>query len=59
MANETKVEKQMDTVIFLLQHLLCLELTDRGLTQAEIGKHLHIQKSKVVDMQKGLEQVKK
>ncbi|MFI5087677.1 MAG: hypothetical protein ACHP7I_04725 [Terriglobales bacterium] len=47
MNNNASIEKKLDDVIELLQHLLALELSQRGVTQELIGKHLHIAKAKV------------
>lgn len=53
------VDDKLDTIINLLQHLLALELSRGGATQAEIGKHLHIAKASVVKMLAGVERDKK
>lgn len=52
--NDQHIEEKLDTVVVLLQHLLALELSRAGATQADIGKHLHIAKATVVDMFKGV-----
>lgn len=48
------VEQKLDEAISLLQHLLVLELAREGVSQQEIAKHIHIAKSKVVTMLKGV-----
>jgi hypothetical protein len=56
MANKTdsSIEQKLDTMIDLLKHLLALELSKSGVTQQEICAHLHVSKSTVVDMLKGV-----
>ncbi|KKR53887.1 MAG: hypothetical protein UT90_C0004G0072 [Parcubacteria group bacterium GW2011_GWA1_40_21] len=51
--NQT-VEKKLDAVIGLLQHLVALELSKSGVTQEVIGKRLHVAKATVVEMLKGI-----
>jgi predicted transcriptional regulator len=48
------LQKQLDTIIDLLRQLLALELSRRGASKAIIGKRLHIAKSTVVRMLKGI-----
>lgn len=48
------IEKKLDAVIKLLQHLLALELAKSDVTQEVIGKHLHVAKATVVEMLKGV-----
>lgn len=48
------IEKKLDTVIGLLQHQLALSLSKEGASQEVIGKKLHIAKSAVVQMLKGI-----
>lgn len=55
--NQT-VEKKLDAVIELLQNLLALELSKSGVTQDVIGKRLHVAKSTVVEMLKGVKKEK-
>ena len=55
--NQT-VEKKLDAVIELLQNLLALELSKSGVTQDVIGKRLHVSKSTVVEMLKGVKKEK-
>ena len=50
MSSQERLEKKVDRVIGLLQHLLALELAKGGISQAEIGKHLKVAKSSVVRM---------
>lgn len=52
------VERKLDTVIELLQHLLALELSRSGVTKALIGKRLHVAKATVVQMLSGVKQEK-
>jgi predicted transcriptional regulator len=51
-AATTEVEKKLDTIIGLLQHLLALQLAGRGVKQTEIGKHIHIATATVSKMLK-------
>ncbi len=55
--NQT-IEKKLDVVIELLQHLVAVELTKSGVTQEVIGKRLHVAKATVVEMLKGLKKDK-
>ena len=48
------IEKKLDSVIELLQHILALELFRAGVTQEVIGKRLHVAKATVVKMLKGV-----
>ena len=48
------LEKKLDTIVELLQHLLALQLASRGVKQTEIGKHLHVATAKVGKMLKGV-----
>lgn len=54
--NQT-IEKKLDVVIELLQHLVAVELTKSGVTQEVIGKRLHA-KATVVEMLKGVKKDK-
>lgn len=45
---------QLETIIALLQHILALQLAGRGVTQAEIGKHVHVATATVGKMLKGV-----
>lgn len=49
-----KLEKRLDTIIGLLQHILALQLATRGVRQTEIGKHLHVATAAVGKMLKGV-----
>lgn len=49
----TEIEKKLDTIIGLLQHLLALQLASRGVRQTEIGKHIHVATATVGKMLKG------
>jgi len=55
--NQT-IEKKLDVVIELLQHLVAVELTKSGVTQEVIGKRLHVAKATVVEMLKGVKKDK-
>jgi predicted transcriptional regulator len=46
--------KKLDEVIELLQRLVALELSRRGVSQEAIGKNLHIAKSSVNQMLAGI-----
>lgn len=52
------VEKKVDVVIEILQHLLALELSKSGVTKEVIGRRLHVAKAKVVEMLKGVKREK-
>ena len=47
-------EKKLDTVIELLRQLVALEFSKRGASKEVIGKRLHVAKSSVVAMLKGI-----
>lgn len=48
------VEKKLDQVIQLLQHILALQLASKGVNKGDIGKHLHVAKSTVVSLLRGV-----
>jgi hypothetical protein len=48
------VEKRLDTIIGLLQHMLVLQLAGQGVRQTEIGKHIHLATATVGKMLKGV-----
>jgi hypothetical protein len=52
------IEKKLDTVIQLLQHSLALQLAKDGVTQGDIGKHIHVAKATVVKMLNGVKREK-
>jgi len=52
------IEEKLDVIIELLQNLLALELSKSGVTQADIGKRLHVAKATVVEMLKGVKKEK-
>jgi hypothetical protein len=54
MDNDELVQKKLDTIIDLLRHLVALEFSNRGVPRDIIGKQLHIAKSTVVEMLKGI-----
>lgn len=51
--NDILTEKAGE-IIELLQNLLAIELWRNGVSQAEIGKRLHVAKATVVKMLKGM-----
>jgi hypothetical protein len=51
---DTEVQKKLDAIIGLLQHLLALQLAGRGVRQADIGKHIHVATATVGKMLKGV-----
>lgn len=48
------VEKRLDTIVGLLQHMLALQLADKGVRRTEIGKHIHLATATVGKMLKGV-----
>jgi predicted transcriptional regulator len=48
-------DEKLDTIIDLLRYLVALELSERGVPQSVIGKHLHVAKSTIVEMLRGVE----
>ena len=54
MDNDELIQKKLDTIIDLLRHLVALEFSKRGVSRDIIGKRLHIAKSTVVEMLKGI-----
>ncbi|HVS27896.1 MAG TPA: hypothetical protein VHE58_11495 [Burkholderiales bacterium] len=56
--NNQTIEKKLDTVIRLLQHLLVLELSKKGVSREVIGKHIHVAKAAVVKMLQGVKKEK-
>lgn len=53
-----KVEKKLDVVIALLNHIIAVELYRGGATQDDICKSLHIHKTNVGKMLKGIKKDK-
>jgi len=53
MSDDAICEK-LDAIHATLQHILAIELAREGVNKAEIGKHLHVAKSTVVKMLKGI-----
>ncbi len=47
--------EKLDTIISLLQHLLVLQLAEKGVSQQAIAKRIHVAKASVVGMLKGVE----
>jgi Mn-dependent DtxR family transcriptional regulator len=56
--NEDLVAAKLDTLIGLSRNMLALELWKSGATQEEIAKRLHVSKSTVVEMLRGVEKAK-
>jgi Mn-dependent DtxR family transcriptional regulator len=56
--NEDLVAAKLDTLIELSRNMLALELWKSGATQEEIAKRLHVSKSTVVEMLRGVEKAK-
>jgi predicted transcriptional regulator len=54
MDKDDLLQKKLDTVVDLLRQLVALELCKCGATKAIIAKRLHVAKSKVVEMLKGV-----
>jgi Mn-dependent DtxR family transcriptional regulator len=52
--NAQAIEKKLDIMIGLLQHLLALELSKTAVSRDEIGRHLHVRKATVSKMLKGV-----
>lgn len=53
-SSDTELEKKLDRIINLLQHILALQLASRGVKQIEIGKHIHVATATVGKMLKGV-----
>jgi hypothetical protein len=51
---DKQLDKKLDKIIYLLQHLLALELTKTNLNWSGIGKHIVAEKKKVNAMLKGI-----
>lgn len=58
MQKNNTMEGKLDKMIYLLRHLLALELYKGGATQEDIKKNLHINKSTVVKMLSGVKKDK-
>lgn len=56
--NQTIIENKLDTIIELMQSLLALELYKSGATMNVICKRLHVSKTKVVEILKGIKKEK-
>jgi Mn-dependent DtxR family transcriptional regulator len=56
--NEDLVAAKLDTLIELSRNMLALELWKGGATQEGIAKRLHVSKSTVVEMLRGVEKAK-
>jgi DNA-binding MarR family transcriptional regulator len=53
-SSDNTIEEKLDKIVALLQHLVALELSKSGATQAAIRKHLRVAKSTVVEMLRGV-----
>lgn len=53
--NNISLARKLDTLIAIAQQQLALDLYRSGMSKGEIGKQLHIAKSKVVSMLIGIE----
>lgn len=58
MDNNQIIEKKLNVVIALLQNLLALELSKNGVHQGEICKRLHVSKTNVGEMLRGIKKRK-
>ena len=56
--NNSGIEKKLDVMIGLLQHLLAIELSKNAMTHDEIRKHLGVGKATVNQMLKGIKKEK-
>jgi Mn-dependent DtxR family transcriptional regulator len=54
MDTDELIDKKLDTIIDLLRHLVALQLSKAGVSRDVIGKRLHVAKSTVVEMLKGI-----
>jgi predicted transcriptional regulator len=52
--DDVGIGEKLDEVIALLQRLVALELSRRGVSQAAIGKNLHVAKATVNQMLVGI-----
>jgi predicted transcriptional regulator len=52
------IEDKLDIIIGLLRHLLAIKLSEYGVTQEAIGKYIHVAKSTVNEMLKGIKKDK-
>lgn len=50
--SNAELERKLDTMNGLLQHLLALQLAGRGVKQTAIGKHIHVATATVGKMLK-------
>ena len=51
--------KKLDRIVYLLEHLLAIQLLKTGLTWTEIAKHMIADKAKINKMLKGIKKDKK
>lgn len=56
--NNAGLEKKLDVMIGLLQHLLAVELSKSAMTHDEIRKHLGVGKATINQMLKGIKKEK-
>ena len=54
MDNDDLTQKKLDTIIELLRQPVALEFSNRAVSRDIIGKRLHVAKSTVVEMLKGV-----
>jgi hypothetical protein len=54
MDKEELLQRKLDTIIDLLRQLVALEFSRRGASKEVIRKRLHIAKSTVVEMLRGI-----
>jgi predicted transcriptional regulator len=52
------LDERLDLIVELLRRLLALELTRSGVSQADIGRHLHVAKATVGSFLVGVERGK-
>lgn len=55
---EHDTDQKLDTIIELLRRVLAVQLYKNGVSQADIGKHLHVAKAAVGNMVKGIRKEK-
>jgi hypothetical protein len=53
-ADNAALEQKLDVLIGLMRQLVALEMARGGTTQQVIAKHLHVSKTNVVAMLKGV-----
>lgn len=58
MENYKNLEDKLDQIVLTVKHLLAIELYRNDVSQTDIAKHLHIAKSTVNKMLRGLKRNK-